>query len=155
MYEYRVIEAPAPARRGWFGKAPTYAETLSDTINELALENWEYQRAECGLQSSAKLLIFRKAVKKASEEMAEPRRFSDRLLEVENKREKRERREAGQDYSGPVRPRRARVIMDQAGTITDRPETVEPTIDLDASNYEANTSAERVTPFKPKSAAGL
>ncbi len=154
MYEYRVIEAPAPLRRGWFGKAPNYAETLSNIINENALDSWEYQRAETDLSSNSNLLIFRKPVKKASEEMGEPKRFSDRLLEAEQKAKGGDQREYGQDYSGPVRPRRARVILDQSGTITERPEKMdENTIDLDATAYETNSAAERVTPFKPKAAA--
>lgn len=154
MFEYRVIEAPAPLRRGWFGKTPSYAETLSNIINENALDSWEYQRAETDLSSKAKLLIFRKPIKKASEEMGEPKRFSDRLLEAENKSKGKEQREYGQDYAGPVRPRRARVLLDQAGTITERPDTMDSdTIDLDAGAYETNSAAERVTPFKPKAAA--
>lgn len=154
MYEYKVVNAPASPRRGWFRKASSFAETLCDTINEMALDNWEYQRAECGLASSENVLIFRKKVEKAEEKMGQARSFSDRLLEAESKTEKG-KTEAGRDYSGPVRPRRARVLLDQAGTITDRPESVEAgTIDLDNTNYEAaNSAADRVTPFKPKAAA--
>ena len=105
MYEYRVIDAPAPARRGFFGKSPSYAEILSEKINELAVDNWEYQRAEAGLHGRTDVLIFRKEIKKASETMGEPKSFSDRLLEAEGKKDKRENRAYGQDYSGPVRPR--------------------------------------------------
>ena len=86
--------------------------------------------------------------------MGEPKRFSDRLLEAENKSKGKEQREYGQDYAGPVRPRRARVLLDQTGTITERPDTMDSdTIDLDAGAYETNSAAERVTPFKPKAAA--
>ncbi len=125
MYEYMVIEAPAPARRGWFRKQASYADTLSRAINEVALEKWEFQRAETGLDGRAKLLVFRKEIEKAkaSEEMREPRSFSDRLLEAEHKTKRDDpHHEPGRDYSGPIRPRRARVILDNTGTMTERPE---------------------------------
>ena len=154
MYEYRVVEAPAPTRRGWFSKATSYAETLADAINEQAIENWEFQRAECGLEGNSKLLIFRKAVAKADQEMAPPKRFSDRLIAVENKAKQRQgKNEDGSSYSGPVRPRRARVLLDDEGTMTDRPENVaNDTVKLAAEAHEPPSAAERITPFKPSSA---
>ena len=144
MYEYRVVEAPAPTRRGWFSKATSYAETLADAINEQAIENWEFQRAECGLEGNSKLLIFRKP----------PKRFSDRLIAVENKAKQRQgKNEDGSSYSGPVRPRRARVLLDDEGTMTDRPENVaNDTVKLAAEAHEPPSAAERITPFKPSSA---
>ena len=156
MYEYKVIEAPAPSRRGFFRKSSSYAETLSQAINEAALENWEFQRAEAGLHGKQSMLVFRKLVEKAkaSEDMGEPRSFSDRLLEAEGgKAEKTGRRDRGREYSGPIKPRRAKVLLDDAGTITERPNTIDSeAFYLDASAYEA-TSTERVTPYKPTAAA--
>jgi len=156
MYEYKVIEAPAAGRRRWFGRSTNYPDVLSAAINELAADKWEYQRAECGLTQGTNLLVFRKPVARAVDEMPEPKRFSDRLIEAEAKAHAKSQshREPGQDYAGPVRPRRARVLLDAAGTITERPATVDPhTIDLDPSAYEPHPGAERVTPYKPTSAA--
>lgn len=151
MYEYKVIEAPTPAARGWFGlKKSSYADTLCDAINELAVESWEFQRAEQGpKRASPDLLVFRRRVAKADEKMAAPKSFADRMIEAEHRGDDREAHD-GQSYEGPVRPRRARIIGD-AGPMTERPKALTAkTLDADV----IDGTARRVTPMKPMSAAG-
>lgn len=72
-YEYKVIPAPAKGRKGPGVKGPEgrFAHGLETTINELALEGWEYLRADIlpseerqGLTSSQtvyrSMLVFRR-----------------------------------------------------------------------------------------------
>ncbi|EPX82220.1 hypothetical protein [Salipiger mucosus] len=74
-YEYRVVAAPSKGgkAKGVKGAEERFAHTLEALMNEMALEGWEYQRAETlpseersGLASShtvwRNLLIFRRAV---------------------------------------------------------------------------------------------
>jgi len=145
MYEYKVIEAPVPSATGWFGrKKSTYAQTLNDALNELALDNWEFQRAENGLTRSASdVLVFRRRIAKADEAMDAPKSFAERMSSIEDQQE------AGRHYDGPVRPRRARIIGD-AGPITERPQTL-PARAAESTIIEG--TARRVTPMKPNMAA--
>ena len=149
MYEYRVIEAPVAARKGFFKKPQPYAALLSDVINEMALDNWEYQRAEADL-GAVPLLVFRKSIKKMEEELGATKSFSDRLLEAENKGSSDHER--GKSYGGPVKPRRARVLLDDEGTITERPANKEPEFLKLESAESDGRKKERVTPMKPKAA---
>ena len=146
MYEYKVIEAPLPAAKGWFGrKKSTYAETLSDAINELAIENWEFQRTEQPpKRGSADLLVFRRAIAKADKDMGKPKSFADRMDEAERRHE-----DEGHSYEGPVRPRRARIVGD-AGPMTERPKQLAMRAP-DADVIEG--TARRVTPMKPSMAS--
>jgi hypothetical protein len=60
-FEYKVIPAPISGKRGKGVKGADgrFANALSETINELAAEGWEYQRAE-SLPSSERTGIMRK-----------------------------------------------------------------------------------------------
>ena len=48
MYEYKVVPAPMSAPRSlrFWVKQDQFISTVSDTMNELALEHWEYMRAD-------------------------------------------------------------------------------------------------------------
>lgn len=48
MYEYRVIPAPARGKRAKGARTPAdrFSVALQDAINELAVDGWEYHRAE-------------------------------------------------------------------------------------------------------------
>lgn len=47
-YDYKIVPAPKKARKvkGVHGAAELFALTLSDAVNELARQGWEYQRSE-------------------------------------------------------------------------------------------------------------
>ena len=74
-YEYKVIPAPAKGRKGPGVKGPQsrFAHGLETVINELAVEGWEYLRADIlpseerqGLASSQtvyrSMLVFRRSL---------------------------------------------------------------------------------------------
>ena len=64
MYEYKVVESPArPGGLFWLQRRGRYAGALSDTINEAALDNREYQQAESGPNNHV-VLIFRRHVER-------------------------------------------------------------------------------------------
>ena len=63
MYEYKVVEGPASKGGSWLKRRGRYVGALSDTINELALDNWEYQQAESGPNNQV-VLVFRRHVER-------------------------------------------------------------------------------------------
>lgn len=97
QYQYRVISAPDRGIKAKGLKTPEnrFAHTIEETMNQMAAEGWEYQRAEtlpsierAGLTSTTtrwrNVLVFRKlleevvpapvsAVLPATEDQAEPR----------------------------------------------------------------------------------
>lgn len=83
MYEYKVVPAPVRAVkvRGLKTTADRFAHLLSETMNALAAEGWEYQRAEAlpceerrgltGTRTTTQtVMIFRRAL--AAPAAAEP-----------------------------------------------------------------------------------
>lgn len=49
VYEYRVVPAPATGRKARGAKTPAdrFAHALTDLMNDMAADGWEYVRAEC------------------------------------------------------------------------------------------------------------
>jgi hypothetical protein len=76
--------------------------------------------------------------------MGEPKSFAERMGEAS------QREDSGTSYEGPVRPRRARMIVTEAGPLTERPKVlaVRPT-----EPQVIDGTARRVTPMKPPMAA--
>lgn len=84
LYEYKVVPAPVRGEkdRGLKTGAERFAHALSEVMNELAREGWEYWRAEtlpaeerAGLASKTTvihhLLVFRRALEDEALEAAE------------------------------------------------------------------------------------
>jgi hypothetical protein len=60
MFEYRVVFAPKTRKSFW--RKDQSAERLSEVINALASENWEFQSSEQGMRGSKDMLVFRREI---------------------------------------------------------------------------------------------
>ena len=110
MYEYKVVEAPLlRGRGGLLKKKVEPAEILTNTLNEMALEDWEYMRAETELEGDCQFLVFRRAVEKLADRNKDLAWGAPGLLEF--------RRETPREN---VKPRRIRELKAAEGTVTER-----------------------------------
>ena len=111
MYEYKVVEAPHTRARGGILKRKAAAEEiLTDTLNDLALDNWEFQRAETGLDKNANFLVFRRPVEKLSDRN-DRRSSGDAVALIEFSRGDDRPRKS-------VTPRRARDLITSEDALT-------------------------------------
>jgi len=136
MYEYKVVEAPHTRGRGGILKRKATAEEiLSDALNELALDNWEFQRAETGLDKHTNFLVFRRVVEKLSDRN-QRRESSDAVALIEFSRGNDSQRK-------PVQPRRARDLIGTEDSLTKklRAVPVPPISDSDEQSASANEAA--------------
>ena len=96
MYEYKVIPAPAKGRkkRGIKGAEARFAHALESTMNELAADGWEFQRADIlpseerqGLTSTQtvyrSVLVFRRWAEAGAAESGEDEVHDERLDELD------------------------------------------------------------------------